>query len=150
MAETGPTARTNCCRFRIICRIFRQLLNCHPCLFMKLRCIAVDDESMARKMLEENIRQIPFLELVRSCKNAFEAMEALQLLTRTEGIMPAIESAHALAGTMRLGKRLAQADPDARPIVVVCVSGRGDKDVDTAIKWFGLDGSADASVGGEQ
>ena len=79
-----------------------------------------------------------------------EAMEALQLLTRTEGIMPAIESAHALAGTMRLGKRLAQADPDARPIVVVCVSGRGDKDVDTAIKWFGLDGSADASVGGEQ
>ena len=45
---------------------------------MKLRCIAVDDESMARKMLEENIRQIPFLELVRSCKNAFEAMEALQ------------------------------------------------------------------------
>lgn len=45
---------------------------------MKLRCIAVDDESMARKMLEDNIRQIPFLELVRTCKNAFEAMEALQ------------------------------------------------------------------------
>lgn len=45
---------------------------------MKLTCIAVDDESMARKMLEENIRQIPFLELARSCKNAFEAMEALQ------------------------------------------------------------------------
>jgi two-component system LytT family response regulator len=45
---------------------------------MKLTCIAVDDESMARKMLEENIRQIPFLELVRTCKNAFEAMEALQ------------------------------------------------------------------------
>ena len=45
---------------------------------MKLRCIAVDDESMARKMLEENIRQIPFLELARTCKNAFEAMEVLQ------------------------------------------------------------------------
>lgn len=45
---------------------------------MKLRCIAVDDESMARKLLEENIRQLPFLELVRTCKNAFEAMEALQ------------------------------------------------------------------------
>lgn len=45
---------------------------------MKLTCIAVDDESMARKMLEENIRQIPFLELARTCKNAFEAMEALQ------------------------------------------------------------------------
>lgn len=45
---------------------------------MKLTCIAVDDESMARKMLEENIRQIPFLELVQTCKNAFEAMEVLQ------------------------------------------------------------------------
>ena len=43
-----------------------------------LRCIVVDDERMARKLLEENIRQIPFLELVRSCKNAFEAMQALQ------------------------------------------------------------------------
>lgn len=45
---------------------------------MKLNCIAVDDESMGRKMLEENIRQIPFLELVKTCKNAFEAMEAMQ------------------------------------------------------------------------
>ena len=45
---------------------------------MKLTCIAVDDESMGRRMLEENIRQIPFLELVRTCKNAFEALEALQ------------------------------------------------------------------------
>lgn len=45
---------------------------------MKLNCIAVDDESMGRKMLEENIRQVPFLELARTCKNAFEAMEALQ------------------------------------------------------------------------
>lgn len=45
---------------------------------MKLRCIAIDDESLARKLLEENIRQIPFLELVGTCKNAFEAMEILQ------------------------------------------------------------------------
>lgn len=45
---------------------------------MKLRCIAVDDESLARKLLEENIRQIPFLELVGTCRNAFEAMEMLQ------------------------------------------------------------------------
>jgi len=78
-----------------------------------------------------------------------EAMEAFQLLTRTEGIMPAIESAHAAAGTMRLGKRIAAKYPDARPILVICLSGRGDKDVDTAIKWFGIDGSVDASVGGE-
>ncbi|MDO8369097.1 MAG: LytTR family DNA-binding domain-containing protein [Saprospiraceae bacterium] len=45
---------------------------------MKLRCLAIDDESLARKMLEDNIRQVPFLELVGTCKNAFEAIESLQ------------------------------------------------------------------------
>jgi DNA-binding LytR/AlgR family response regulator len=45
---------------------------------MKLKCLIVDDESMARKLMEENVRQIPFLELVASCKNAFEAMEILE------------------------------------------------------------------------
>lgn len=45
---------------------------------MKLKCIAVDDESLARKLLVEYIGQLPFLELVRTCKNAFEAMEVLQ------------------------------------------------------------------------
>ena len=44
---------------------------------MKLRCLVVDDERLARNLLEENIRQLPFLELVGSCKNAFEAMDAL-------------------------------------------------------------------------
>ena len=45
---------------------------------MKLNCLAIDDESLARKMLEDNIRQVPFLELVGTCKNAFEAMELMQ------------------------------------------------------------------------
>jgi DNA-binding LytR/AlgR family response regulator len=45
---------------------------------MKLSCIIVDDESLARKLLEENIRQLPFLELVGMCKNPFEAMQILQ------------------------------------------------------------------------
>ena len=45
---------------------------------MKIRCIAVDDEMLGRKLLEENINQLPFLELVGSCKNAFEAMELLE------------------------------------------------------------------------
>ncbi len=62
-----------------------------------------------------------------------EAMEAFGLLCRTEGIIPAIESAHALAGTRRLGRRLG-----AGTIVLVNLSGRGDKDVDTAARWFGL------------
>ncbi|HEX6327791.1 MAG TPA: tryptophan synthase subunit beta [Jiangellaceae bacterium] len=64
-----------------------------------------------------------------------EAMDAFALLCRTEGIIPAIESAHALAGVRRLGERLG---PDT--VIVVNLSGRGDKDVETAAKWFGLVG----------
>jgi DNA-binding LytR/AlgR family response regulator len=45
---------------------------------MLLKCLIVDDESMARKLLEENIRQLPFLELVGTCKNPFEAIQVLQ------------------------------------------------------------------------
>ncbi len=63
-----------------------------------------------------------------------EAMDAFALLCRTEGIIPAIESAHALAGALRVGRRLG---PDG--VVLVNLSGRGDKDVDTAARWFGLD-----------
>ncbi len=44
----------------------------------KLNCLAVDDESLARKLLQENIEQVPFLNLVKVCKNPYEAMEALQ------------------------------------------------------------------------
>ncbi len=47
----------------------------------KMNCLVLDDESMGRKLIEENIRQIPFLNLVASCKNAFEAMEALSAQT---------------------------------------------------------------------
>ena len=68
-----------------------------------------------------------------------EAMEAFALLARTEGIVPAIESAHGLAGALRLGRRLtARADREP-PIILVNLSGRGDKDVDTAIRWFDID-----------
>ena len=63
-----------------------------------------------------------------------EAMDAFAALCRTEGIIPAIESAHALAGAMRLGRELG---PDA--VILVNLSGRGDKDVATAAKWFGMD-----------
>jgi tryptophan synthase beta chain len=62
-----------------------------------------------------------------------EAMQALRLLSRTEGIIPAIESAHALAGTIKLGKELG---PDAT--ILVNLSGRGDKDMETAGKYFDL------------
>jgi tryptophan synthase beta chain len=62
-----------------------------------------------------------------------EAMDALRLLCRTEGIIAAIESAHAVAGALKLGIELG---PES--IIVVNLSGRGDKDVETAGKWFGL------------
>jgi tryptophan synthase beta chain len=62
-----------------------------------------------------------------------QAMDAMALLARTEGIIPAIESAHALAG---LPEVIAELGPEA--LVVVCLSGRGDKDMDTANTWFGL------------
>jgi tryptophan synthase beta chain len=62
-----------------------------------------------------------------------EAMEALRLLSRTEGIIPAIESSHALAGALQLGRELG---PDG--IILVNLSGRGDKDMETAGRYFGL------------
>lgn len=62
-----------------------------------------------------------------------EAMQALRLLSRTEGIIPAIESAHALAGALELGRELG---PEA--VILVNLSGRGDKDMDTAAEYFGL------------
>jgi tryptophan synthase beta chain len=61
------------------------------------------------------------------------AMDALRLLSRTEGIIPAIESAHALAGVLELGKELG---PDST--ILVNLSGRGDKDTTTVARWFDL------------
>jgi tryptophan synthase beta chain len=61
-----------------------------------------------------------------------EAMDAFSVLCRTEGIIPAIESAHALAGALQLGPELG-----AGAVLLVNLSGRGDKDVDIAAHWFG-------------
>ena len=63
-----------------------------------------------------------------------QAMEAFSLLSRTEGIIPAIETAHALYGAMVLGRELG---PDAT--ILINLSGRGDKDVQTAAAWFGIE-----------
>ncbi len=69
------------------------------------------------------------------------AMEAFRLLSRTEGIIPAIESSHGLAGALELGKELG---PDAT--ILVSLSGRGDKDMETAAEYFGL-GNPDRTEG---
>ena len=62
-----------------------------------------------------------------------QAMHAFALLSKTEGIIPAIETAHALAGALQIGNELG---PDA--ILLINLSGRGDKDVQTAAAYFGI------------
>jgi tryptophan synthase beta chain len=62
-----------------------------------------------------------------------EAMKAFKLLSEVEGILPAIESAHALAYLPKLARKLGRGK-----LVVVNLSGRGDKDVDVAAKYMGV------------
>jgi tryptophan synthase beta chain len=62
-----------------------------------------------------------------------EAMQAFSLLSKTEGIIPAIETAHALAGAIKIGKELGPTST-----LLINLSGRGDKDVDTAARYFGI------------
>ncbi len=62
-----------------------------------------------------------------------EAVEALRMLTATEGIIPALESAHAIAHAIRLAPTL-----DRRRILLVNLSGRGDKDMGTVAKYLGV------------
>lgn len=61
-----------------------------------------------------------------------EALDALQLLSRTEGIIPALESAHAVAEVAKIAPSM-----DKDQIVVICLSGRGDKDVESIMKYTG-------------
>ncbi|MFM1788802.1 MAG: hypothetical protein RLZZ12_151 [Actinomycetota bacterium] len=62
-----------------------------------------------------------------------EAMEAFALLSKSEGIIPAIETAHALAGAIKIGKEMGK-----ECNLLINLSGRGDKDVQTAAKYFGI------------
>lgn len=62
-----------------------------------------------------------------------EAMRAFQILSETEGIIPALESAHALAYTMTLARRLS-----SKKSIIINLSGRGDKDLDVAAKWLNV------------
>ena len=61
-----------------------------------------------------------------------EAIDAFQMLCKTEGIMPAIESSHALAGAVKEIPKMGKDE-----IAVICLSGRGDKDVHTVAKYLG-------------
>jgi tryptophan synthase beta chain len=62
-----------------------------------------------------------------------EAMTGLLQLSRTEGIIPAIETAHALAGALQLAQTMSPDD-----IILINLSGRGDKDMETAARYFGF------------
>lgn len=67
-----------------------------------------------------------------------QAMDAFLRLSRTEGIIPAIESAHALAGALAWAESAKQDSDVEQPLLVVNLSGRGDKDMETAAEWFGV------------
>ena len=74
------------------------------------------------------------------------AMDAFRLLSRTEGIIPAIESAHALAGVIELGRELGE-----QATILVSLSGRGDKDMETAVEYFSmLDADPGTGSSGEE
>jgi tryptophan synthase beta chain len=73
-----------------------------------------------------------------------EAMAAFADLCKTEGIIPALESSHALAGAYKVCKELA-VQGNLSPVVLINLSGRGDKDVVTASDYFGL---TDGQLGG--
>jgi tryptophan synthase beta chain len=60
-----------------------------------------------------------------------EAMNAFQLLSKLEGIIPALESAHAVAGAVKVASNM-----KANEVLVVNLSGRGDKDVNTARQYL--------------
>jgi len=62
-----------------------------------------------------------------------EVLETFQLCSRLEGIIPALESTHALVHALKRARALGK-----DKIIIVNLSGRGDKDVDTAARWFGL------------
>lgn len=66
-----------------------------------------------------------------------EAMEAFSLLSKSEGIIPAIETAHALAGAMKIGREMGK-ENGKETALLINLSGRGDKDVQTAAKYFGI------------
>ena len=71
------------------------------------------------------------------------AMRAFRLLASTEGIIPALESAHALAGALEVGPGLG---PDG--LLLVNLSGRGDKDLDVAARYLEADADAFTAKGG--
>ena len=62
-----------------------------------------------------------------------EALDAFQLLTKVEGIIPALESAHGLAQVIKLAPTMKKDET-----IVLCLSGRGDKDVETVGRYLGM------------
>ena len=73
-----------------------------------------------------------------------EAIEAFRLLSRHEGIIPAVESAHALAQALAMARQVP--DGEEPPILLVCLSGRGDKDLDQVQARLGGSFSSDGAV----
>ncbi|MCC2685460.1 MAG: trpB, partial [Paenibacillaceae bacterium] len=74
-----------------------------------------------------------------------EALDALQLLSRVEGIIPALESAHAIAHTIKLAPKMGK-----EQIMIVNVSGRGDKDVESIMHYLAKEKDKQAGGGAHE
>ncbi|HMD03959.1 MAG TPA: tryptophan synthase subunit beta, partial [Candidatus Binatus sp.] len=68
-----------------------------------------------------------------TCVTDAEALDALKTLSESEGIIPALESSHAVAHAIKLAPQMSK-----EQIMIVCLSGRGDKDMQTVAKAFGV------------
>jgi len=86
-----------------------------------------------------HLHQLGRVEYVR--ENDEAVLDAFRLLSRTEGIIPALESAHALARAIRLAPTMGREEH-----LLVNLSGRGDKDIDYVAERIGMTGEADAFV----
>ena len=98
---------------------------------MKGRILVVDDDVALAEMIGIVLKSEGFEPLF--CAHGDEALEAFQLCTRLEGIVPALESAHGLAQVMKLAPTMGKEES-----IVLCLSGRGDKDVESVGRRLGM------------
>ena len=128
-------------------RIFEDLVRAVPTeitprVNLGLCYLKTGQNTLAREVLEEVTRRVPnhrrawgYLGLLYERMNDFEkALEAFHRLTRLEGILPALESAHALAYAAKLAVAM-----QPQQVIVVNLSGRGDKDIHTVAQIDGIE-----------
>ena len=98
------------------------------CALASLLLTDVLSARLVQSVLRDYMKRVNYVPITDK-----EAVEAFQLLTAVEGIIPALESAHALAQVIKLAPTMGKDE-----IIVMCLSGRGDKDVETVGRMLGM------------